>query len=275
MTTKSTPRQQLLKTSLLSDIAKDLEQSIQTYRNELTQGGLTLKAEQSLRWLIALHHLELLILRFTSGEPVHTLRTSLPYVIEEFEAFVLAESKYHASLKASSKTRALAITQFEAYVTILWLLALCKLTCHESLISPIIGWLNVDTALNRGTDVLLENIIMKLSGDCIPANNTIVHAKPYLSIGCATVYPAEKRAGFIKQFLDEWYKGMKPCYWHGMHTEKQGDSYFGYWAFEAALVTVLWEIDDTAYRDHAYYPRDLVDWARQNSAIEPIKDGHT
>src|SRR5690606_9935572 len=130
MTTKSTPRQQLLKTSLLSDIAKDFEGSIQTYRNELKKGGLTLKAEQSFRWLIALHHLELLVLRFTCGEPVHTLRTCLPSVIEDFEAFVLAESRYHSSLKSPSKAKALAITQFEAYVSILWLLALCKLTCH-------------------------------------------------------------------------------------------------------------------------------------------------
>ncbi|WP_268989261.1 PoNe immunity protein domain-containing protein, partial [Ralstonia solanacearum] len=25
-----------------------------------------------------------------------------------------------------------------------------------------------------------------------------------------------------------------------------GSSYFGYWAFEAALVTVLWDIDDSS-----------------------------
>ena len=53
---------------------------------------------------------------------------------------------------------------------------------------------------------------------------------------------------------------MKPCYWHGTHTE--GTSYFGYWAFEAALVTVLWDIDDSSYRDNLVYPRDLVDWYR-------------
>ncbi|WP_234975130.1 PoNe immunity protein domain-containing protein [Variovorax paradoxus] len=67
-----------------------------------------------------------------------------------------------------------------------------------------------------------------------------------------------------RSFLDGWYKGLKGCYWHDTHTDQEGSSYFGYWAFEAALVTVLWDIDDQSYRDHLVYPKDLADWVRAN-----------
>ncbi len=32
----------------------------------------------------------------------------------------------------------------------------------------------------------------------------------------------------------------------------------GYWCFEAALVAMLWNIDDTAVAGHPHYPVDLV-----------------
>jgi hypothetical protein len=64
---------------------------------------------------------------------------------------------------------------------------------------------------------------------------------------------------------------MKSCYWHGTHTGN-GFGYFGYWCFEAALVTVLWDIDDSSYRHNLVYPKDLVDFARQQqSAAEVVE----
>ncbi|NYI01990.1 PoNe immunity protein domain-containing protein [Cupriavidus plantarum] len=39
---------------------------------------------------------------------------------------------------------------------------------------------------------------------------------------------------------------------------------YGYWAFEAAAVSVLFNIDDTPFRHHPLYPKDLADWARAN-----------
>ena len=90
-----------------------------------------------------------------------------------------------------------------------------------------------------------------------------MHPLPYRPLGRATVYAPEERPALVKEFVETWYKHMKPCYWYGTHTE--GTSYFGYWAFEAALVTVLFDIDDSSYRDHLVYPKDLVDWYRDNS----------
>ena len=92
----------------------------------------------------------------------------------------------------------------------------------------------------------------------------LLHPVPYKPLAKTTVAVLEDRPALVKEFLDGWYKGLKGCYWHDTHTDQEGSSYFGYWAFEAALVTVLWDIDDQSYRDHLVYPKDLADWVRAN-----------
>ena len=272
MSTKKTTRQRFMNASLFSETANHFQQSIQTYKKELEQGGLTLKAEQSFLWLISLHSLELLILKFTNGGPIDSIRNEIPNLIQNFEEFIQAEAKYRSSIKNKTKASTLEITQLEAYVSIIWLLALCKLTHQEDYIPRVISWLDNEPEFNRGRDVLLENIIELLLGHSVPANNVILHPKPYLPLGCATVYPADKRVELLKQFLAEWYKGMKHCYWHGSHSDKQSLTYFGYWAFEAALVTVLLDIDDSSYHDHLHYPKDLVEWYRNNQQTTQTKE---
>ncbi|KAG0929670.1 hypothetical protein G6F31_017268 [Rhizopus arrhizus] len=65
------------------------------------------------------------------------------------------------------------------------------------------------------------------------------------------------RPGLVKEFLDGWYAGSRNVYWHGNHRDDDS-GYMGYWAFEAALVVMLFDIDDSSFRDHEYYPADLV-----------------
>lgn len=270
------PRQKHRSATQLSAHADELKRAEQIYASQLRQGSLHPEAELDFLWMVALNRLEQIILDFTRGNAIESIQAEVPALIQRFERFVQFEVAHRAALSASGNVAStLEMTQREAYVSIFWLLALCKLTGHEDLVPNIISWLDKDSECNRGTDILLENTIQALTGSHVKAEAVLLHPAPYRPLGRATVYPEEQRASLIKQFLDEWYKGMRPCYWHGTHTEKRGASYFGYWALEAALVTVLWEIDDTQYRDHAYYPKDLVDWARQHSATSQIKDGPT
>jgi hypothetical protein len=79
----------------------------------------------------------------------------------------------------------------------------------------------------------------------------------------------EERPALVKEFVESWYKGMKSLGWYNSHT---GGIYFGYWCLEAALVTVLLDIDDSSYRDNLVYPKDLVDFARQQQAAARAAD---
>lgn len=71
--------------------------------------------------------------------------------------------------------------------------------------------------------------------------------------------PADQPA-LIKRFLDGWYKKVfKDSASYESHA---GEGYTGYWSFEAAAVVMLWNIDDTSFREHQYYPDELVDFYR-------------
>ena len=74
----------------------------------------------------------------------------------------------------------------------------------------------------------------------------------------------------LTAYLKGWYKGMKDCYWYNRHKGKFA-THFGYWSFESGLVSVLCGLDDSAFRDMLYYPKDLVDYARAHP-FEPLSE---
>ncbi|WP_410952372.1 PoNe immunity protein domain-containing protein, partial [Pseudomonas sp. S1(2024)] len=76
----------------------------------------------------------------------------------------------------------------------------------------------------------------------------------------------------VRSYLKQWYRGMRNCYWHDRHKARSDAGFFGYWAFEAGLVTVLWGVDDTPYRDLPFYPKDLVDDARKRQVIKSFPE---
>ncbi|WP_256219432.1 PoNe immunity protein domain-containing protein [Variovorax sp. 770b2] len=209
-------------------------------------------------WSVATSTLELLILRYTAGYSITELSRDIPSVIEAFDAFIPFENP------PPYEAHTLTITQLEAYVYVMWLLALCRLLDHAELIPTVMSWLDKNAEFNRGRDGLFEAVVEKLTGRKEPVERVLLHPAAYRPLAKATAPDAQDRPALVKEFLNGWYKNMTDCYWHGTHTDKEGSSYFGYWAFEAALVTVLWDIDDSSYRDHLVYPKDLVDWAREH-----------
>ena len=66
------------------------------------------------------------------------------------------------------------------------------------------------------------------------------------------------------QYLEDWYEASRREPYYEQHPQtdiRSGVSYYGYWSWEAAAVTWLLDIDDTSYREHQFYPKDLVDFA--------------
>jgi hypothetical protein len=50
---------------------------------------------------------------------------------------------------------------------------------------------------------------------------------------------------------------MKAVSWYESHRNNTS-KFFGYWSFELAFLVRFLEVDDTAFIDHMYYPRDLA-----------------
>ncbi|MEL6562749.1 MAG: PoNe immunity protein domain-containing protein [Bacteroidota bacterium] len=71
-----------------------------------------------------------------------------------------------------------------------------------------------------------------------------------------------KAEKLIKSFLEiDWLKEQKSAQ---MLTETEKDWYYGRWSFESAAITCIKGLDDSSYRDHPYYPKDLADYYRAN-----------
>lgn len=263
-------RQRFLDNENYSNLNEYQETEIKIANEHLESKGILDEAKQRFLWLKSSILLENTILQYTAGKKVQDISQSISEIIKTHKQQV--EIEHELCQKNKNIAATLEITQLEAYSRIIWLFALCFLTLNSTHIPTIISWLNFEKEFNRGRDGLLESIIQKLTGEAILTDRVLLHPVPYKPLAKATVVPQEERPAFVHEFLKEWYKGMKPCYWYGTHTDKQGSSYFGYWAFEAALVTVLWDIDDTEYRDHLVYPKDLVDWYRANTKASDPQD---
>ena len=261
MAFKDIRRQKFLGEANANEFEEDLLYRIEQDTPDVTNSGLVRRIRRSAAWTVATSALELLLLRYTAGRPVSELADEVPAVINAFDIYIALEIPPRQETPPRNEAETLEITQHEAYVYVLWLLALCRLLGHQELIPMVMTWIDRNAEYNRGRDGLFESIVDKLTRKGQPCERRLFHPV-YKPLAKATVAEPADRPPLVKEFVENWYKNMKPCYWYGTHTDKEGSSYFGYWCLEAALVTVLWDIDDSSYRDHLVYPKDLVDFAR-------------
>ncbi len=262
-------RQKFLDERHYRKLEATLNYRVQDSKVEAHNELLLPEARSEYAWFAASDSLKLLALRYTAGYPLGELRNQLPALIDAFDTFIPLDNPEH-----TNEAHTLEITQLEAYVYVMWLLALCRLLGHEELVPKVIGWLDRNAEFNRGRDTIFERVVEKLTGSMQDPGRYSLHVDAYRPLGRAILAdnPADRPA-LVREFVENWYKHMGDCYWHGTHTDKEGSSYFGYWCLEAALVTFLWDIDDTSYRDHLVYPKDLVDYARQNFPLTAPGDG--
>lgn len=74
----------------------------------------------------------------------------------------------------------------------------------------------------------------------------------------------EAAAELLYAYVDEdWYDEHHELSWHDKYDKLSG--FIGYWCFEAAAMSVIHGIDDTALRTHRYYPTDLADYSRSGN----------
>lgn len=214
----------------------------------------------SMRWHISRERFDYVILLYSGGEKVESLIPAVNLAIDAFEEHIDGE---HAVMDEFD----LAIQ--DSYVQALWFLSLAKLLgLGPEQIERIANFYAADET-NDGADELFELILAKLGRKSFDAEG-LIHEDPYqLLLDCIKAEP-EQRPALMTQFLKRWFKGQKECDWWGSHIPRKGTTildtgFFGYWAFEAALVTYLWDIDDSSYRDLPHYPKDLIDFARANA----------
>ena len=73
----------------------------------------------------------------------------------------------------------------------------------------------------------------------------------------ALALPAGARAAALAAHMKNWCRLLRPWGW-----KPSGDNLFFHFAYEVALAVCAYDIDDSAFSGHPYYPRDLVQWYR-------------
>jgi hypothetical protein len=117
---------------------------------------------------------------------------------------------------------------------------------------------------NPVRDGLLERLASLYTERPAPLPDDCTRHVPYneaLAIFDAQPYD---RPGLIKAYLLDWYQASRGEPYYDAHTS--GSSFPGYWAWEAAAITVALRVDDQSYRHLPFYPRDLVEQLRNPAA---------
>lgn len=255
-----------LKSSLANfEVARTDELARQSFVDPSTQ-------ESSFKWA-----LKLLRLNYTAGEPIEVLRPLYAEAMKWFREWHIAYGALIQDIGRESgdemRTDGTPIhfDDLSHFQLIADLVSLGVLLGDASAVREVAAWVE----RYRHQDMLFEYLIEPAISDPDHDVGEYFHVQPYdplLDAVFTAETPAEAQA-FMQQYLDGWYKSFEGLPWHDGHlvVTDEYSVYEGYWAFEAAAVAVLAGIDDTPFRDHLVYPKELADWARAHDVVEGLK----
>ena len=246
------------------------EESKRIYEEEIADTELRIRRNTDIKKLEYLCGLDvedkfvLFSLRYTAGEPLDKLRQHFEDVVAAYERYAKYLREYHQE----PDWPAFSFTHIDDYVRLLALLSLAILLRRADLI-PRIHNLVADSGFDE-QDCVYETLLGKFLPNR-PDPDYWYHDYPYgILIDVTLGDTPEESIEFMQSYLKNWYKYMKGCGWYDSHKNQgpEGGGYFGYWAWEAAAVAYLYDLDDTSFRDHLVYPKDLVAFARQHAPLD-------
>lgn len=192
--------------------------------------------------------LQVVFLRYTLGYSLDSIQAECKKTIEYLD--------YHLDSRVSDLDAG-----FDQYILIVWALAssyLFDVSISQDLINktPFVG-----------RDMLVDRLVSCFDPTHMPTSN-LFFPKVYSPLQKALgEYDNQTRNCLIDDFLSGYLTGLRDyeAFWSNSHKEQDPRYYrhFGYWVFElGALVADIDWWDDSGFRDHPLYPKDLVDWKR-------------
>ena len=138
------------------------------------------------------------------------------------------------------------------------MLCFAILLAWESLIPTLIAIIDFN---NHEKDGLVERILAFYEeGRPAPPDDCLRHLPYFKTLKIFSAAPSDRPA-LMAEYLADWYRASRREPYYNSHT--RDISFLGYWSWEAAAITCLLDIDDSSYAQAPFYPKDLVDFARQ------------
>ncbi|MEG0482586.1 MAG: DUF1911 domain-containing protein [Acinetobacter sp.] len=256
----------------------------------VTDGFNNFKKENKFGGYIAAGHqrlkdtINLMSLQYSAGGDIAFIQELYPYLLHWTEEYAETSHLYNLSPDAEGRYVWHISLGTEDY----WYIAL-RLICfglltgyadQMSRIMPIIDYTEA-TPEGQEKDGLIERLVAPFVADRGILPKEARRHLPYRKLIKVFDVEVQKRPALMLQYLEDWYEASRREPYHDQHPQadiNDGFTYYGYWSWEAAAVTWLLEIDDTSYREHQFYPKDLVDFAKaqdkksvEESVTERIK----
>ncbi|MFM0491869.1 DUF1911 domain-containing protein [Paraburkholderia sp. SIMBA_061] len=200
---------------------------------------------------------ELMLLRYTAGEPIESMPHELEIVVAAYEEYAVLQRV----ARDDKQWPVFLLNGLADYERTVQLIGLCHLLHRRDLLPRIAA---LEDGVYRAQDSLYEDLLAYGVEGRVDADQWY-HESYRDCINSIYGDTDEESLADLDAYLEQWYGSMKLAPWHDAHLDlsESGGAYFGYWAIEAAAVAYLRELDDTCLRRHLVYPKDLVDFARE------------
>nr|WP_314524028.1 PoNe immunity protein domain-containing protein [uncultured Acinetobacter sp.] len=240
----------------------------------VTEGFQKHKANAKVGKIISAGHqrlqdvLNLMSLQYSAGGDITFIQELYPYLLHWTEEYAESSHLYNLSSDAGGRyVWHISLGTEDYWYIALRLICLGLLTGYADQMDRIMLIIDYTEASPEGQekDGLIERLIAPFVADRGTPPNEARRHLPYRKLIKVFNAEPEHRSALILQYLEDWYEASRREPYYDQHPQtdiNEGFSFFGYWSWEAAAVTWLLGIDDTSYRDHQFYPKDLVDFAR-------------
>ncbi|BAV75087.1 hypothetical protein TRE132_31020 [Pseudomonas chlororaphis subsp. aurantiaca] len=204
--------------------------------------------------------LDKLFITYTAGQPIEALLPILEEVIEGYETWQRALALHEGIINISP----LAIDDWSyQYEECVQVISLCILLHRKDLLKRFVAL--IDQAGYAGDDTLYEDLLRKV----LPERHDVdqwYHDSYTLLVRAIYASSQKEASELLKNYCKDWYSEFEQAPWHDSHLQGDEGSYVGYWAFEAAAVAFLYDIDDSQV-DNPVYPKDLTEYARNYKSL--------
>lgn len=224
-----------------------LTKSVRTYQAMAKDNADDDELRERAKRMVWSRLLNLLRAHYSAGSPIE----KLPPIYKELTTQLAVYLRDPAQLEFK-------LSDIDDYVNVISMLSLgLLLRAGEKELAPVL-----ELAGAPGQDRLIDRIAGR-NGKARTTGEGLAHAKPFgLLEEALLAESSDDAANDLIEFLQKYYAGIRRTYFYNTHL-KEDAGFVGYWSFEAGLVAVIKDIDDSGITDNPYYPADLVAYARR------------
>lgn len=191
-------------------------------------------------------------MRYSAGDPLDGMRERVRYVLEDLQRH-----------QEAFPDNTFKLWEPDAYYYAMLLMSWAVLFNLPDKLATLDVSISKDP--EDGEDIYLCTLFTTLGIKNFPGRKAnLLHPDPYGILYDSLRGNKDAQQKATQDYLKRWYKSkaVKGCYWRELHKSNLS-AHLGYWAFETGMMTILNSLDDSSYRALNFYPRDMVDYCKE------------